>query len=172
MPAHIQTCYHEAGHAILFWVLAESPPDRVLVHSNGTGKVEISGATRRGFRLPDEKNAMVAAAGRAAELKLESPECTGWSDDERHQQVLWLLEDDGYLSDQSDMAVVNSVHRRRRCILRANALVDLHWDRIDRLARALHGLTRQGEFETVSMEWSEILSVLMADEVTSDTPVL
>ena len=163
MGDHSRTCYHEAGHAILFWVLSEFPPDRVLVHSDGTGKVEITRAMNHGFRLPVEKNAMVAAAGRAAELRLDSPECMSWTDDDRHQEILWLLQEDGHLSDASDYAVVNSVHRRRQVILKSTALVDKYWDRIERLAQALRELTLQGEFTTVSMEWQEILTVLMAD---------
>ncbi len=167
-----RTCYHEAGHAVVFWALTGLTVDSIVIGADGSGAVH-TGRVERDLPSPlaGQRLGIFSAAGCGAMLRFEDPDCLSMSDTQRSSGVWdWLMEGD-WGDEKSDLAIVQSVCRTEAglgaIIKRANILIDRHWATIERLANYLIRRTQQADFLSVSVPWIET-DPLVRDDLTAE----
>lgn len=155
-PDHASTCFHEAGHAVVYWALINKVPDAVEINADGSGRL----VHRTHPDLTTERTAVLSAAGAAAELRYEQPDSHGWEFAKRYIHVVVMLVEDKDDDETSDLAYFAAARRERHVVRRTLTLIDQHWDRVERLATALIALTKQTAFQAVSLNRDEIAEIL------------
>lgn len=160
MPDLGRTCHHEAGHAIAYWALTGIVPDEIQINANGSGRM-----THRQYPvLGPECEAIVSAAGGAAELRYEFDDSPNWEFIKRYVHVMLLVADsDDVDGTGTDLSFLLKVRRERHVIKRTTTLIDEHWHRVERLAGALFTMTRKPDFQTAVLAKPDIGLILTAE---------
>lgn len=151
------TAYHEAGHAVVKWILGLPIDDVSIVrdeesHGHTTGQpavsdLQLDSDNSDEARIRAEKDAMDSLAGMIAQRRFRPRSCRNY-----HASRDWKCAEDllsGFVQSDRELNALLKLLE-----IRNQDLFDLHWKLVEKVAAALieHKQLSKVQFETLMQE--------------------